>query len=73
MRILFVAAIATSLGVHSSQCMADEGSCVGKVWNGREAKPELKMFPPNEACDATARSVAQLFGAGDSAYGTLHA
>jgi hypothetical protein len=40
----FVVAIATSLGVHSSQCMADEGSCVGKVWNGREAKPELKMF-----------------------------
>jgi hypothetical protein len=48
MRILFVVAIATSLGVHSSQCMADEGSCVGKVWNGREAKPELKMFPPND-------------------------
>jgi hypothetical protein len=47
MRILFVAAIATLLGAHSSQCMADEGSCVGKVWNGREAKPELKMFPPN--------------------------
>ena len=48
MRILFVAAIATSLGVQSSQCMADEGSCVGKVWNGREANPELKMFPPND-------------------------
>jgi hypothetical protein len=25
-----------------------DGSCVGKVWNGREAKPELKMFPPND-------------------------
>jgi hypothetical protein len=48
MRIAFVAAVATSLGVHSSQCMADEGSCVGKVWNGREANPELKRFPPND-------------------------
>jgi hypothetical protein len=28
--------------------MADEGSCVGKAWNGREANRELKMFPPND-------------------------
>ena len=33
---------------HPNAYMADEGSCVGKVWNGREANSELKMFPPND-------------------------
>jgi hypothetical protein len=47
-RILIAAAIATYLSLYSSQCMADEGSCVGKVWSGRDANPELKMFPPSD-------------------------
>ena len=41
-------AIATSLGVHCGQCMADEGFCVGKVWNGRKANAELKIFAPSD-------------------------
>jgi hypothetical protein len=47
MRILFVGAIATCLSLYGRQGMADEGSCVGKVWSDREANPELKVFPPN--------------------------
>jgi len=40
--------MAACLSLNARQCMADEGSCVGKVWSGPEANPELKMFPPSD-------------------------
>ena len=48
MHILFGAAIATCLSLYSSQCMADEGLCIGKVWSGRAANQELGEFPFND-------------------------
>jgi len=48
MHILFGAVITTCLGLYSSQCMADEGSCIGKVWSGRAGNQELRTFPLND-------------------------
>jgi hypothetical protein len=71
MRILLGAAIRACLNLYSRQCMADEGSCVGKVWSDREENPILKLFPPNDQVYwlVTPPKVpaAQLFGTRDRA------